>query len=175
MKRDVAEFVARCLTCQQVKAEHQCPAGLLRPLHIPEWKWDFQRVEKKMMILHEPQDHTDGGNDDSQPVTPSSQRIASPEDVQEEEVTEATPSQPLRRSSRQRRPNPKYVDDYETCNFAILEPQSYEAAATEEVWASFNGRRDQDDRKEQDLGAGGTTERQRDHWSSVGLQNKTEL
>ena len=27
MKRDIAEFVFRCLTCQQVKAEHQKPAG----------------------------------------------------------------------------------------------------------------------------------------------------
>jgi hypothetical protein len=35
MKRDVAEFVERCLTCQQVKAEHQRPAGLLQPLEIP--------------------------------------------------------------------------------------------------------------------------------------------
>ncbi|KAK4389767.1 hypothetical protein Sango_2313700 [Sesamum angolense] len=26
MKKDVAEFVARCLTCQQVKTEHQTPA-----------------------------------------------------------------------------------------------------------------------------------------------------
>ena len=38
MKRDVATFVAKCLTCQQVKAEHQRPAGLLQPLPIPEWK-----------------------------------------------------------------------------------------------------------------------------------------
>ena len=29
MKRDIAEFVSRRLTCQQVKAEHQKPAGLL--------------------------------------------------------------------------------------------------------------------------------------------------
>ena len=29
MKRDIAEFVSRCLTCQRVKAEHQKPAGLL--------------------------------------------------------------------------------------------------------------------------------------------------
>ena len=28
MKKDVALFVSRCLTCQQVKAEHQRPAGL---------------------------------------------------------------------------------------------------------------------------------------------------
>ena len=30
MKRDIAEFVSRCLTCQQVKADHQKPAGLLQ-------------------------------------------------------------------------------------------------------------------------------------------------
>ncbi|KAA3473393.1 reverse transcriptase [Gossypium australe] len=29
MKRDISEFVARCLVCQQVKAEHQVPSGLL--------------------------------------------------------------------------------------------------------------------------------------------------
>ncbi|KAL0405467.1 UNVERIFIED_CONTAM: Retrovirus-related Pol polyprotein from transposon [Sesamum latifolium] len=29
MKKDVAEFVAKCLTCQQIKAEHQAPAGKL--------------------------------------------------------------------------------------------------------------------------------------------------
>jgi hypothetical protein len=40
MKRDIAEYVARCLECQQVKAEHQRPAGPLQPLSIPEWKWD---------------------------------------------------------------------------------------------------------------------------------------
>ena len=40
MKRDIAQFVANCQICQQVKAEHQRPAGLLQPLPIPEWKWD---------------------------------------------------------------------------------------------------------------------------------------
>ncbi|WOH07597.1 hypothetical protein DCAR_0727029 [Daucus carota subsp. sativus] len=40
MKRDVAEFTAKCLTCQQVKVEHQAPAGKLHPLSIPEWKWE---------------------------------------------------------------------------------------------------------------------------------------
>jgi hypothetical protein len=39
MKRDVTEYVALCDTCQRVKAEHQRPEGLLRPLKIPEWKW----------------------------------------------------------------------------------------------------------------------------------------
>jgi hypothetical protein len=32
MKTDIAEFVARCIVCQQVKIEHQRPAGLLQPL-----------------------------------------------------------------------------------------------------------------------------------------------
>ena len=40
MKKDVVEFVQRCLTCQQIKAEHQKPAGLLQPLEIPQWKWE---------------------------------------------------------------------------------------------------------------------------------------
>ena len=40
MKRDVAEFVSRCLVCQQVKAEHQKPSKTLQPLPILEWKWE---------------------------------------------------------------------------------------------------------------------------------------
>jgi hypothetical protein len=40
MKRDVAEYVTLCDTCQRVKAEHQRPAGLLQPLQVPEWKWE---------------------------------------------------------------------------------------------------------------------------------------
>ena len=40
MKRDVVEYVARCLTCQQVKAEHQRPGGMLQPLEIPKQKWE---------------------------------------------------------------------------------------------------------------------------------------
>ncbi|KAA0058469.1 pol protein [Cucumis melo var. makuwa] len=40
MKREVAEFVSKCLVCQQVKAPRQKPAGLLRPLSVPKWKWE---------------------------------------------------------------------------------------------------------------------------------------
>nr|GFA01480.1 retrotransposon protein, putative, Ty3-gypsy subclass [Tanacetum cinerariifolium] len=40
MKQDVARFVAKCLTCQQVKIEHQRVSGLLQPLDILTWKWD---------------------------------------------------------------------------------------------------------------------------------------
>ncbi|GAU10196.1 hypothetical protein TSUD_418680, partial [Trifolium subterraneum] len=40
MKTEIAEFVSRCIVCQQVKIEHQKPAGPLQPLEIPEWKWE---------------------------------------------------------------------------------------------------------------------------------------
>ena len=40
MKKDISEYVAKCLTCQQVKAEHQVPSGLLNPLLISQWKRD---------------------------------------------------------------------------------------------------------------------------------------
>ena len=40
MKRDISDLVLRCLICQQVKAEHQVPSGLLQPIMILEWKWD---------------------------------------------------------------------------------------------------------------------------------------
>ncbi|KAI3746254.1 hypothetical protein L6452_08679 [Arctium lappa] len=40
MKLDVASYVERCVTCLQVKAEHQRPYGSLQPLSILEWKWE---------------------------------------------------------------------------------------------------------------------------------------
>ena len=40
MKVDIAGYVAKCDICQRVKAKHQRPAGLLKPLEIPVWKWD---------------------------------------------------------------------------------------------------------------------------------------
>ncbi|GKA55500.1 putative reverse transcriptase domain-containing protein, partial [Tanacetum coccineum] len=40
MKRDVAEYISKCLTCSKIKAEHQKPSGLLQQPKIPEWKWE---------------------------------------------------------------------------------------------------------------------------------------
>nr|GFB04837.1 putative reverse transcriptase domain-containing protein [Tanacetum cinerariifolium] len=40
MKRDIAEYVSRCLTYSKIKAEHQKPSGLLQQPEIPEWKWE---------------------------------------------------------------------------------------------------------------------------------------
>ena len=45
MKKDIAQFIQKCLVCQQVKAEHQKPSGLLQPLEIPEWKWDHVTMD----------------------------------------------------------------------------------------------------------------------------------
>ncbi|GJU08806.1 putative reverse transcriptase domain-containing protein [Tanacetum coccineum] len=38
MKKDIAEYVSKCLTFLKVKAEHQRPSGLLQQPEIPIWK-----------------------------------------------------------------------------------------------------------------------------------------
>ncbi|GKF06308.1 putative reverse transcriptase domain-containing protein, partial [Tanacetum coccineum] len=38
MKRDITEYVSKCLTCSKIKAEHPKPSGLLQQPEIPEWK-----------------------------------------------------------------------------------------------------------------------------------------
>ena len=45
MKSEVAEFLARCIEYQLVKAEHQHPIGLLQPLPIPNWKWEVVSLD----------------------------------------------------------------------------------------------------------------------------------
>ena len=52
MKRHVGDFVRQCLTCQQVKAEHQKPARLLQPLEVAEWKWEHVTMD---FVTHLPQ------------------------------------------------------------------------------------------------------------------------
>jgi hypothetical protein len=52
MKREVAEYVAVCDSCQRIKAEHQRPAGLLQPLQIPQWKWDEIRMDLIVGLPH---------------------------------------------------------------------------------------------------------------------------
>lgn len=45
MKKSIGVFVSECLTCQQVKIEHQRPAGTLQSLPIPQWKWDHVTMD----------------------------------------------------------------------------------------------------------------------------------
>jgi hypothetical protein len=40
MKKDVVDYIARCVEFQKVKAEHRNPVGLLQPLSILEKKWE---------------------------------------------------------------------------------------------------------------------------------------
>ncbi|WMV18546.1 hypothetical protein MTR67_011931 [Solanum verrucosum] len=40
MKKDIAEFVAKCQNCQKVKYENQRSASLLQRIPIHEWKWE---------------------------------------------------------------------------------------------------------------------------------------
>jgi hypothetical protein len=45
MKFDIAKYVRTCGVCQMVKAEHERPAGLLKHLEIPEWKWEHVTMD----------------------------------------------------------------------------------------------------------------------------------
>ena len=51
MKKHVGYFVRQCLTCQQVKAEHQKPLGLLHPLQVVEWNWEHVMMD---FVIHFP-------------------------------------------------------------------------------------------------------------------------
>ena len=57
MKRHVGDFIRRCLTCQQVKAEHQKRAGLLQPLEVAEWKWEHVKMHFATHLPQTPQKH----------------------------------------------------------------------------------------------------------------------
>ena len=52
MKQDVGDFVRRCLTCQQVKAKHHKPVGLLQQLEVAVWKWEHVPMD---FVTHFPQ------------------------------------------------------------------------------------------------------------------------
>ena len=54
MKRHVGDFVRRCLTCQQVKAEHQKPIGMLQPLEVAERKWEHVTMDFVTHLLRTP-------------------------------------------------------------------------------------------------------------------------
>jgi hypothetical protein len=38
LKRDITDYLAKCLECQQFKVEHRHPTGFLQPLPIPKFK-----------------------------------------------------------------------------------------------------------------------------------------
>jgi hypothetical protein len=45
MKREIVDFIVKCLECQRVKVEHRHLAGLWQPLPILEWKWEVVTMD----------------------------------------------------------------------------------------------------------------------------------
>ncbi|GJS41753.1 putative reverse transcriptase domain-containing protein [Tanacetum coccineum] len=58
MKKDIALYVKKCLTCSKVKAEHQKPSGLLQQPEIPEWKLENITMDSITRLLR-----TNNGHD----------------------------------------------------------------------------------------------------------------
>ena len=56
MKKEVAGFVSRCLTCQQVKVEHQRPVGKIQLLPIL-WKWEKITMDFVIGLLQTQRQH----------------------------------------------------------------------------------------------------------------------
>ncbi|GKA80752.1 putative reverse transcriptase domain-containing protein [Tanacetum coccineum] len=40
IKKYIALYISKCLTCSKIKAEHQRPSGILQQPEILEWKWE---------------------------------------------------------------------------------------------------------------------------------------
>jgi hypothetical protein len=45
MKKEIAEYITKCMEFQKVKDEHRHPTMLLQPLPIPEWKWEVVTMD----------------------------------------------------------------------------------------------------------------------------------
>jgi hypothetical protein len=45
MKKEIVEYIDRCMECQKVKAENRHPLGLLQPLTISEWMWEVVTMD----------------------------------------------------------------------------------------------------------------------------------
>jgi hypothetical protein len=57
MKKDIVGHVARCDICNRVRAEHQRPAGLLKPLDVPMWKWECISMDFIVGLPRSPKGH----------------------------------------------------------------------------------------------------------------------
>jgi hypothetical protein len=45
MKKDVVDYIARCMECQKEETKHMHPAILLQPFPIIEWKWEVVTID----------------------------------------------------------------------------------------------------------------------------------
>ena len=56
---DIRDFATGCPVCQEEKAVHRVPAGLLQPLKLPEQKWAGVSMDFIMGLL-KPENGNDG-------------------------------------------------------------------------------------------------------------------
>ena len=45
MKKDVVDYISKCMECQRVKVEHRHPVDLLQPLPMPKKKWEVVTID----------------------------------------------------------------------------------------------------------------------------------
>ncbi|KAF3658656.1 hypothetical protein FXO37_14318 [Capsicum annuum] len=57
MKRDIAEFVAKCSTYQQVKIKHQKISGSMQEFSILAWKWEEVNMDFVIGLPHTRRQH----------------------------------------------------------------------------------------------------------------------
>ena len=48
LKRDIAEFVAKCPNCQRVKDDHLKSSGFTQIMDVPTWKWEA--INKDLVV-----------------------------------------------------------------------------------------------------------------------------
>jgi len=44
LKKEVTNYISRCIECDKVKTGHKHPMGPLQPFPIPKWKWEVVMV-----------------------------------------------------------------------------------------------------------------------------------
>ena len=45
MKKDVVDYISRCMKCRRVKVEHRHLVSFIQPLPIPEKKWEVVTID----------------------------------------------------------------------------------------------------------------------------------
>ncbi|KAL0319934.1 UNVERIFIED_CONTAM: Retrovirus-related Pol polyprotein from transposon TNT 1-94 [Sesamum radiatum] len=92
------------------------------------WNWDEEKVERQTVMIPKetpPQQQEEEGTGQTDMERRNQQAPGSPRrPPQSEETEEETPPRRTKLLS----------DIYETCNFVMMEPESFEAAAKHEVW-----------------------------------------
>jgi hypothetical protein len=57
MKKDVVDYLAKCMKCQRVNTTHRHPTSLLERLAILEWKWEVVIIDFIIKLLKTTRKH----------------------------------------------------------------------------------------------------------------------